>query len=141
MAHGGLTEGRVLLTRPSPFLGPTLPERGLDRKRLAWYTVRMLRRLRRWAEKIGRWLAEELLVVGAIALAAYLEVRSRKFARQAREASGRRARWLSSRAARWRRCAKFLRDRADEIAEVLTRETLGWVTEGLADPAADEIYG
>lgn len=140
MAHGGLTEGRGVQSRPSPFLGPTLPERGLDRKRLAWYTERMLRRLRRWAEKIGRWLAEEL-VVGAIALAAYLEVRSRKFARQAKETSGRRARWLSSRAARWRRCAKFLRDRAEEIAEVLTRETLGWVTEGLADPAPDEIYG
>lgn len=100
----------------------------------------MLRRLRRWAEKIGRWLAEELLVVGAMTLAAYLEVRSRKFSRQARAASGRRARWLSSRASRWRRCARFLRDRAEEISATLTRETLGWVTDGLADRAPDESY-
>lgn len=100
----------------------------------------MLRRLRRWAEKIGRWLVEEIYAAGCVALSNYLAVRARKFDRQARAASGRRKKWLTSRARRWKRCAAFLREHADDIGHALTRETMRWVTEGLDDEAADERF-
>lgn len=101
----------------------------------------MLRRLRRWAEKIGRWLVEEIYAAGCVALSNYLAVRARKFERQARAASGRRKKWLTGRARRWKRCAAFLREHADDIGHALTRETMRWVTDGLDDEPAGERFG
>lgn len=83
----------------------------------------MRRRLLTILRRIGRWVFDELLAVGAEMLADYMTVRTRKFLRDAKTNPSRAA-WLRSRARRWRNAAAWLREHGADAAREVSREVV-----------------
>lgn len=83
----------------------------------------MNRRLISILRRIGRWVFDELLAVGARTLADYMLVRSRKFMRDAKT-DPKRARWLRGRARRWRNASDWLRVHGPTAAREVSREAV-----------------
>jgi len=84
----------------------------------------MKRRLISILKRIGRWIFEELLAVGARALSDYMLVRARYFRAKAQGLAPRRARWLRNRARRWERSAAWLRENGPRAAKEVAREAV-----------------
>lgn len=80
----------------------------------------MRRRLLNILRRIGRWVFDELLAVGATALADYMLVRSRKFLRDAK--TSKHAQWLRARARRWKKASEWIRGSGTAAAREVTRE-------------------
>lgn len=88
--------------------------------------------LRRWCQDLGRWLAEEISTHGAVRAADRLEVKAREREQAAPAVPAERGvrETCDRTTARLRRCAAWLRERAEEV-DALTAYELRSAAHGL----------